>query len=554
MLASDPTYPLFPVMSFLGFILSIVPLSWHFQAWNSGTCAFMIWTALVCLVTFINSIIWADNAINIAPVWCDISAQLILGASVGIPASTLCISRRLYHITSTQTVSIGRDDKLRAVYSDLAIALGLPLLALILHIIVQPHRFNIIEEYGCSSVTFNTIAAYFLYYSWPVAIGLVSLVYSSLILRTFYVRRLQFNQVIASSGMINPSRYLRLMMLALIDIMCTVPLGVYTIFLSLDGVRLNPWISWEDTHFNFKRVVLVPSVIWRSNPETLTSLQLTRWLPVICSFIFFALFGFAGEARKNYKRAFWFVARRFGFGPASERTAASRRGLWSGLKNFHDNKNSLPVYAPPPRPPLCPAHGNLRKSFLEADSRSTICFPDDDVELGLYNQKPHSNEVPPSPSSASTCSPRTPNIPAAHPPSYIDSLHLDAVALELSNKRMSSKVASFVSLPDITVDDSEPFTPSSYSYPESIISHHVREDDIYISGEYRDSRSYSPVRVSTPLPVTSELPVPPPPVLAFHRPFSPPSVYPVAQPHPALHNAGGRGGGIIITQSSREAF
>lgn len=127
MVASDPTYPLFPVLSFLGFVLSIVPLSWHFQAWNSGTCAFMIWTGLVCLVTCINSIIWADNALNVAPVWCDIceclndfpelpvidafaASQIILGASVGIPASTLCISRRLYRIVSTQTVSITRDD------------------------------------------------------------------------------------------------------------------------------------------------------------------------------------------------------------------------------------------------------------------------------------------------------------------------------------------------------------------------------------------------------------------------------------------------------------
>ncbi|KAJ3887481.1 pheromone receptor, partial [Lentinula edodes] len=294
--ASDPTFPLFPIFAFLGFVLSVIPLSWHLQAWNSGTCAFMIWTGTACLITGINSIIWADNALNIAPVWCDISSQIILGASIGIPASTLCISRRLYHITSTHTVSITRDDKKRAIYSDTAIALD---------IVVQGHRFNVLEEYGCTSVTYNTLPAYFLYYLWPLVIGLASLFYSSLILRTFYMRRIQFNQILSSNGMINPSRYLRLMLLAIIDIMCTLPIGAYTIYVSLYGVPLAPWISWEDTHFDFAFVELVPAVIWRSNFRTYTSIQITRWLPIVCAFVFFALFGFAEEAMKNYRRAFW---------------------------------------------------------------------------------------------------------------------------------------------------------------------------------------------------------------------------------------------------------
>ncbi|KAJ3876744.1 pheromone receptor [Lentinula edodes] len=326
--ASDPTFPLFPILSFLGFVLSVIPLPWHFQAWNSGTCAFMVWVGCFCLVLFVNSIIWADNAINSVPVWCDISTQIIAGAGIGIPASTLCISRRLYRITSTQTVSITRDDKRRAIYQDLTIAVGLPILVLILHVIVQPHRFDIIEEYGCSVATYNTLPAYFLFYMWPILIGLISFGYSSLTLRTFYVRRIQFNQVLSSNKAINPSRYLRLMLLALIDIMCTIPLGVYVIYISLKGVGLAPWISWADTHFDFNRVVLLPAVIWRGNPTEFAAIQINRWLPVICAFIFFALFGFAEEAMKNYRRAFWFLVRPLGIRPSSE--GGSRNGKAKG--------------------------------------------------------------------------------------------------------------------------------------------------------------------------------------------------------------------------------
>lgn len=68
----DPTYPLFPIFAFLGFILSLIPLPWHFQAWNSGTCFYMMWASLACLNQFVNSIVWRGNILNPAPIWCDI--------------------------------------------------------------------------------------------------------------------------------------------------------------------------------------------------------------------------------------------------------------------------------------------------------------------------------------------------------------------------------------------------------------------------------------------------------------------------------------------------
>lgn len=126
------SYPLFPVLAFLGFIVSLIPLPWHLQAWNSGTCSYMIWVALSCLVVFVNSVVWHGNVTNWAPVWCDIckaisfgditfhmihydlATKFLIGASVGIPASSLCISRRLYSISRVSTVSITRADVRRS--------------------------------------------------------------------------------------------------------------------------------------------------------------------------------------------------------------------------------------------------------------------------------------------------------------------------------------------------------------------------------------------------------------------------------------------------------
>lgn len=74
----DPGYPVFSIFVFISFVLVLIPLPWHFQAWNSGTCLFMIWVAVACLNLFINSIVWRDNVIDSAPLFCDICKFLSL--------------------------------------------------------------------------------------------------------------------------------------------------------------------------------------------------------------------------------------------------------------------------------------------------------------------------------------------------------------------------------------------------------------------------------------------------------------------------------------------
>jgi pheromone a factor receptor len=53
--------------------------------------------------------------------------------SIGIPASALCINRRLYQIASVRTVTSGsKAEKRRAVIVDLIITVGAPILVMIL--------------------------------------------------------------------------------------------------------------------------------------------------------------------------------------------------------------------------------------------------------------------------------------------------------------------------------------------------------------------------------------------------------------------------------------
>jgi pheromone a factor receptor len=165
-----PTPPngVYTVCSFIGFILCAIPFYWHLEgtwmylvvgipvlslygvAWNTGTCLYMIWVGLGCLLQCINSIVWNKNFINRVPVYCDIckslhesslenslilrhptATRIQAALNVAIPASSLCINRRLYKIATMKVVVSTRSEKRRAVIYDLVIGIGIPILQII---------------------------------------------------------------------------------------------------------------------------------------------------------------------------------------------------------------------------------------------------------------------------------------------------------------------------------------------------------------------------------------------------------------------------------------
>lgn len=330
------------MFAFLGFLCCMIPLPWHLEAWNTGTCLYMIWTGLSCLIQFINSIVWRSNVINWAPVWCDISTKFMIGASVAIPACSLCINRRLYHIASVSSVTKTRAQKRRDIMTDLAIGIGIPVLEMILQYTVQGHRFNIFEEIGCYPATFNTPAAYVLVFAWPMVIGCFSAYYCVRTIIELAQRRAQFMEFLAMNKNLSSSRYFRLMGLAGIEMLCTIPLGAYVLYLNATSQPVYPYISWENVHSDFSRVEQFPSVLWRMSGPTVLSIELSRWLLVICAFVFFAFFGFADEARKNYRLAYVSVAKRVGLSTAG--TISS----WStGSKSemaYNSHSGTMPVF------------------------------------------------------------------------------------------------------------------------------------------------------------------------------------------------------------------
>jgi pheromone a factor receptor len=92
-----PPNEVYTAFSFIGFVLCAIPFYWHLEgtqkfsgmidtrglityytAWNTGTCLYMFWAGLGCLVQCINSIIWNKNMILKYPVYCLIGRFLMM--------------------------------------------------------------------------------------------------------------------------------------------------------------------------------------------------------------------------------------------------------------------------------------------------------------------------------------------------------------------------------------------------------------------------------------------------------------------------------------------
>ncbi|KAJ3505024.1 hypothetical protein NLJ89_g7633 [Agrocybe chaxingu] len=258
----------------------------------------------------------------------------MVGISVAIPAASLCINRRLYMIATCQTVTITHAHvcpETRAVMVDLAIGLGIPALQMVLQFVVQGHRYDIFEDIGCYPTTVNTPAAYPLSFVWPNVICLISVIYCILTLHAFMMRRAQFSQFVSSNTSLSINRYFRLMCLATSEVFFTVPLSSYGLYLNITSKPIYAWKSWADIHYACRVAVI--------------TLELGRWSLILCALVFFGFFGFADEARKNYRRAYWVVVKRFGFVPQSADQKASQfKGLVHPLKN--NANNTLPIFVP----------------------------------------------------------------------------------------------------------------------------------------------------------------------------------------------------------------
>jgi len=117
-----------------------------------------------------------------------------------------------------------------------------------------------------------------------------------------------FHGMLGSNKNPNQNRYIRLIALSSCQIFTSLPFALFGLYVNAHVLTVYPWISWDDTHSNYSFVGQFPSFMWRASPISEVMVELSRWIPVVSAFLFFAFFGFAEEAVRHYRKAYTFAS------------------------------------------------------------------------------------------------------------------------------------------------------------------------------------------------------------------------------------------------------
>ncbi|KZV65951.1 fungal pheromone STE3G-protein-coupled receptor [Peniophora sp. CONT] len=325
MATADPTYPLFPIASILAAVVLLLIFLTSFirQSWNIGVAFLCFWLFFENLANGIKAIIWADNADIKLYVYCDIVTHMQLITFVVKPMATLIITRRLYLITSLQSVELPHKAARR---KNLAIewTLGLAIPMLVagpFYYIIQGLRFEVVEGFGCSNAQDGTILNILLVESWAVIPPLLSvIVYYPKVVRIFYRQSQDINRFLQSNNSVSRTNYIRILFLASIDVILTLPIGIVTITLAVvgplsAGEGLPVYRGWTFDHTGWEPQGITRDQFGDQGTFAVVQLYFIQWTIPVLAFTIFGLFGVTAEARASYWRIICTICGWFGWQP-----------------------------------------------------------------------------------------------------------------------------------------------------------------------------------------------------------------------------------------------
>ncbi|KAI0308728.1 GPCR fungal pheromone mating factor, partial [Amylostereum chailletii] len=282
------------------------------QSWNTGVCVSALWGLVTALMTGVNTIVWADNmSVTVSPIWCDIASHIQVGSDIGVPVSSLIITRRLYKIVEIRSVDppTGRE-KRNELLVNWFLGLGFPVIVMGLYHIVEGARFQVLEELGCLSTEINTGLTILFISCWSVILPTISIVfYCPKIFCLFYHHNKQLHEFLRSHRTMPRSRYFRLLTLGCVDAFITLPVGIMLLAVQLrspSNYGLRPitvsvqlrspsfagfWPGWSIVHSKTDWPPQpVSAVEWGQTVWSRFGVYFDEWICVLDGVLFFAFF------------------------------------------------------------------------------------------------------------------------------------------------------------------------------------------------------------------------------------------------------------------------
>lgn len=139
-------------------------------------------------------------------------------------------------------------------------------------------------------------------------------------IRIFYRQSRDIHSFLNSNTSVSRTNYLRILAVASVDILLTLPIGVTNVILNVISAKTSAGIhfywGWNFLHTDWKPVDYSYADIKSLGTATLAGLYFSIWTSPVLAFVIFGLFGATTEARASYWRIICTVGSWVGWKPA----------------------------------------------------------------------------------------------------------------------------------------------------------------------------------------------------------------------------------------------
>lgn len=296
-LGHSPQSTLLPILAAFSLILCAPPLVWHLRNRNLAASALVSWVMVENVFNFVNPLIWPTD--DLSTWWhgyglCDIESKLTIASNIGFPASLLCIIRYLAIVLDTKNTVLrsGQGYKSRQLLTEVALCIGLPMLILLLHLVVQDTRYYIFAIAGCVPSYDDSWASVVLIHLWGPILNLIAGIYAVIVVIRLIRYRRDFSSILsASSSSLTKSRFLRLFLMSMVLVLVALPLQIYGLIENVSHYEFSPY-SWTRVHAHWGNIILIP---------TFGQVTGDHWVQVSVGFAVFLFFGLGKDAMKLYR-------------------------------------------------------------------------------------------------------------------------------------------------------------------------------------------------------------------------------------------------------------
>ncbi|KAG2361583.1 GPCR fungal pheromone mating factor [Suillus spraguei] len=294
-----------PVLSFISAALVLFPLPWYCRAGNIAAMSIGMWLFVVNVISAIDALHWTGAYQIPFLFWCDITSALITAVNVAIPAACLCICIHLERMASFRQTSTFVTKRHRILLECL-MCFGVPLVYAALHVIVQPRRFDVYENFGCRSAIYPSTVALFVAWMPPLALSLLTIFFCGDTLRHFLFHGVHFSRTRATSSLTSGA-YIRLVSMAISEVICTIAATVVVMSFNLSS-GLAPWADF------IRDLTEVSSFSSAATSKSIIAMLITEWAIMVGqSFFFFGFFVLGEEGRSRLHEALQAVRKALSF-------------------------------------------------------------------------------------------------------------------------------------------------------------------------------------------------------------------------------------------------